>query len=1362
MSSSHSQTTATLLALCLTCLTANQVPGQPPTLSSAPTATELSIEEASAKACTGRILDALEQYQRILDTAPDELVPVILPRAGLYGLSHLAGAGVLIQPVDRSHWLPARWVCHLHLSRLPWSARKLYRERIDGQAAKRLEHAKTRSDDGGLETLLADFYVSAAAEEALLILGNRAFERGHFDRAAWYWSMLQGAHENNISSTRLYYPDAKIDPANLLARLLLVKLFRQETGNMRAEISAFRKKYPTAEGLLAGRAGNYSATLEELLAQPHKTRLAEPAATAAGWNTFAGSPARNSLVCGKLPYYWPNQPTWQATIPAGVAPKRATLDELPAPPTDHPRGLAFFPVLAHGYAYLADATSVYAYDLRTGSRSTVFDLRKTVLVPGLDSRIPARSALRYTLTVANDYLYVRLGTQALRVGREDEKADDEPVRDNYSCVVCFGPLRHAQPNALPVRWVLRPPTVVKDTSSIFEGTPIVLGTRLYALTWRRLGGDAISSIVCYQNLDRRDPPELLWQKDVGKAVSPASGEATTLHQLLTLADSRIVYCNNTGSILALEAQSGMLAWAYQYRRKERMGETVPIGLNPCLFDGARIFAAPTDTDAVICLDAFTGRWLWDQEGLQGTQFLGVTRDTLICTVRGPVKGIRGINVQRGTSWAQHDDGGTESFGRGFVSPDVVVWPTKHGIHFLRPEDGASLRQPIPGMFGNLCYADGFLVVTTPTEIWGFMAERQWLDSRKRQVENDPTDLRAQMHLALAEADAGEFAAARQRFLHVAGMDPSDLRATQRWRELVLDHLHSAIRSNDEPSIAAVLNDPEVRADAELHALVLVAQTSKAFAAGKSDVAQKLLQETVELPSAQRLALRDGHGFLRRLDDLASITQTFHVEHLPSHKREIKKIVHETATKELSDVPEALQPKNITPTKVSGLLPLRCIGKQQDSTLFAAAGRHIYRFQEESKQIVHVGDVFFDPEVAATYEDSLIVAGAGGIVALPLKQGGKEWQFQPGALAVCATPPNVRGKIDAAASPLPLPSFSIRNRDEPTQPPHLCAFRMVENHFFCLVAGRELLCLDVRTGQNRWQQQGPSFHGEWGAHYRPHYFASKSAVMLQTESGRLCSYALADGAPQDNGLLSEMPWLQDPLLVGQDDMVGALDPETLVRIQLNPYRKVWIQKMAHPVSGTGAYPQLRLHGSHLLVLWPRTHGQELECFNSATGTRSWKEEIFLGTAPYDLHNAGLDDSTLHLLHEGKLRTLALATGKMTATFPLAETATGTWKVQTLRTTLLLYPTQALPQQPSGNYEARLLAGGLGLPRLAGWLKNRYNGWMMRTLPLVVVNRTTGTIQQRCGLPAYGPAVSVAPVSAGWCVFVGNGAWYVSAK
>ena len=91
--------------------------------------------------------------------------------------------------------------------------------------------------------------------------------------------------------------------------------------------------------------------------------------------------------------------------------------------------MAFEPVVADGKAIVADARYVTAYDLRTGAVEKWYDAAG---VNGVhpDLNLPTPPDLRYTLTVAGDRVFVRLGTQSVRDAptTDGPKDGDKPRR----------------------------------------------------------------------------------------------------------------------------------------------------------------------------------------------------------------------------------------------------------------------------------------------------------------------------------------------------------------------------------------------------------------------------------------------------------------------------------------------------------------------------------------------------------------------------------------------------------------------------------------------------------------------------------------------------------------------------------------------------------------------------------------------------------------------------------------------------------------------------------------------------------------------------------------------------------------------
>lgn len=695
-------------------------------------ATAAQIEDGLEKVRGGKWLDAIEQFQKVIDTAGDELVPV-----------------------DRNHHAPARLVVQGHIAKMGAEGVTLYRRRVDGQAATRLLEAKKSRDDTALQRLVADMFAAKPTEGAILELAQHAFLRGDFDAAEHYWRMLLPAVEHDERILR--YPSPETSTAEIQARLLMLQLFRGERAEVQAGLKEFRAKHADASGTLAGKTGKYLDTLTHLLNNPNETTLAKPPEQA-GWPTFAGSPSRLGNTRMRLPYFWPDTPTWKSPLPF----LRGGRFDSPPPDGTHPRSLAFHPVVADGRAYLPDGSRVLSIDLMTGKVSGAAWPKG-----GEDTRIPTRQDIRHTLTEHEGILYARFGPSALKAGEGAEVK---------SFIVGLG-----QPTGATAArrgwwlrtlgewretlWQLDPP-LLANAMTHFEGAPLIHNDRLYVGLWRQSAGDAIAGVACYRIDDLKTAPELVWQQWVGKAGSEPNGETRFRHALLSVSGPNVIYCTDGGAVVALNANDSKTAWEYRYPRIER--PTLPRyrDLCPPLCDGGRIYAAPTDTDRLLCLDAFTGKLIWDREGIEVVHLLGVSQGRLIATIAGQVKGIRGFNLRTGADsgengWTIHDDGGEATFGRGLVSEEALVWPTKHGLHFLNPADGSPLRSPIRGSFGNLCYADGVLLVTTAMEIWGYVSEAKKLSDRRKAIEKEPESPTLHADLCQSLIDAGHYSEAEK-------------------------------------------------------------------------------------------------------------------------------------------------------------------------------------------------------------------------------------------------------------------------------------------------------------------------------------------------------------------------------------------------------------------------------------------------------------------------------------------------------------------------------------------------------------------------------------------------------------------------
>ena len=338
--------------------------------------TRKRLVEAQAKLSAGTTADAVDDLLRVLADSGDDLV----------------------QLADGSHQ-PARRLIHRALAGLPADALKSLRDRIDEPARKLLEAGRAARDPKPLRALLDRYFVSRSAEPALLLLGELAFERGEFAAAERYWRTLLPP----VGDTALSFPQPATDPAPVAAKSLLAALFAGDVERVATELPAFRAKYPTAAGRLAGTDGKYADTLAKLLAAPPKVPSGSE-----GWTTLGGNPHRDGRTSQPLPRYLPNQPKWKTPIPRDAA------DQDRPKPAGVPaaRTLAHHPVILGGTAYLADAGRVFAFHLRTGAARVAYDVRAhdpRLAFDPAELAKPTPFDADFALTAAGGKLYARLG-----------------------------------------------------------------------------------------------------------------------------------------------------------------------------------------------------------------------------------------------------------------------------------------------------------------------------------------------------------------------------------------------------------------------------------------------------------------------------------------------------------------------------------------------------------------------------------------------------------------------------------------------------------------------------------------------------------------------------------------------------------------------------------------------------------------------------------------------------------------------------------------------------------------------------------------------------------------------------------------
>jgi outer membrane protein assembly factor BamB len=621
---------------------------------------------------------------------------------GYYRLARDADDALVALPASQPIWTGVRGSSQLRrlvqrrLATLPRTVLETYRRRVDLEAQRLLDAGRRSRSAEPLRRLLDDYFCSRQGEKALDLLGDLAFEQGHFAEALSWWRQL--VPSARVDADALVYPGPRVDRACVQAKQVLALALAGRSEQAHRELERLQREHPDATGHLAGRDGNYAATLREAL---EKLGGAED-----HWPTFAGADSRNSRVphC-PAPALWEDGPTWRVPLP--------------------PRGrMAYHPALGAGQVVVAGPASVVSYDLFTGKELFRYGEKDG----GLDEEptgLPHRSrGPHYSLTIAGRRAYARLGQQTLAPKRQEAGG---------SYLVCLDLADGAPPRAREL-WRIQAQSE-DGQSAFFEGAPLVRDERVYIAVSRLVGTRHQTAIACYDAHGKRR-----WWRDVCDCPEFDTETSPRYQQhLLTWAGNQLVYCSHAGAIGALDPWTGQPLWGVRYpQRGLSRGEEIPTIREPapCLYVDGLLLVAPLDADRLFCLEATTGRVRWEQESVEVVDLIGAAEERVFFTTP---RGLQAVALATGqTAWQQPAEGRLPSRGRGLIAGDWLFWPTqdpKLPVRAVNLAEGqphagppslsvaSELLEPtrlrqIPA--GNLAFAQGCLVVAGTAELTVFI------------------------------------------------------------------------------------------------------------------------------------------------------------------------------------------------------------------------------------------------------------------------------------------------------------------------------------------------------------------------------------------------------------------------------------------------------------------------------------------------------------------------------------------------------------------------------------------------------------------------------------------------------------------
>lgn len=1139
---------------------------------SKPTASR--IAEARKRIDEGKLSEGVEELQQVLDAAGDDLTPV-----------------------DAGRSVQARRLCHAVLASLPPAGLELYRQGAEPRAAKWLEQAKAERDSRWLRKIVDDAFCTRAGEEALNLLGDRAFERGDFDEAEIWWRLLLPPEPDarRAADPRYGYPDARQTPARVEAKLVLARMLRGRDAEFHATLQAYRDRHGKAEGKLAGRTGRFADILGAFAADNREPRATQ-------WTTFGGDGTRGQIVAGtprlldRLGQICRDGPEWRFSLA-----ERKKLTGTPLPlgtarrTADRVSRLMYHPLFVNGQVLVADTRTVTAYDVRSGQIEPWFDAARDG--GGGNLRQVAGSDLRCTLTSAEGCLFARLGTQEINPG-------PDAAGRLASYLVCLRLKPTTKQRRL--RWLAVPPP-----GAIFEGAPVAGGGLAHVAAIRAAGDRHVTSILTYP-VDSTERPAPLWQVDVSESREPRRNEHRTRHHLLTLAGPCLVYCTHAGSVVAVEARNGRRLWATRYPStgmQQRGDDAWPHDLAPCLFADGKIFVAPADSDRVLCLDPDTGRLLWERERTRVVHLLGVGAGRLIFATS---RGLRAVSAQDGSDkegWVVPETGlePLRSVGRGFLVEDLVLWPTERGVVAIRQQDGLQPDNPtllrnIPR--GNLVWSEGCLAVAGAEDLSVFVPPAWRLDAKEKAAAIQPVTATL-LRLARAELDAGRFHRALEHAQH-AEKEVLGAAMRERCRELqheaLLSHLERAISGDEhadpEQLLRRASGEPFTPA-ARVRALSRAARWWQA--AGKSAKARKAWQTILDTAELRGASASDPRG----LPCSGAVLARRQLGNDVEHRRESGP----AACPPRADRRGLLLRDWQAPLEEDWQLLVATDSDDSagDLAIFSTPKGLGCRKAADGKECWQAA-LSFRASWVGTHNGLIVAGGESGAAGIAAVDGSLVWE-------------------------LPM---------VPSQ--GLSAFQLSAGKLFCLVNERRLLAVDAERGWPLWARWAPGGpfalpDGRFGSTFK----AAGDRLLIQNAAGYAWLLDSASGRTIYDMPAPEAPWSGPPLILSGGRWCVVESATRIVARDGATGKEIWRHDIGGQTTLTGEPPLLAGGGDVLLMVSATNLGQEVQRLDVLDGKPRWPHSIRLPEARIDFADWGLDAAALYIARAGTLAAWSLRDG-----------------------------------------------------------------------------------------------------------------------
>ncbi|MCZ6682252.1 MAG: PQQ-binding-like beta-propeller repeat protein, partial [Planctomycetota bacterium] len=614
--------------------------------------------------------------------------------------------GTSIERIDRCRFISIRDHVNRRIAGWPADGIAAYREAFEGRAAEALRRAQQGREIEALVGVGERFYATGPGAAALDAAAELAIERGDFASARQWYARLLADHPER---------DRLGDQWRVKASLC--SAWAGDSAALRAISDELPPDQPGPSVAWGGREQPLGEFVRAVLSDDDTFKRV--ITVAARSSMLGGGPDRRG--------FFESNATAEAVLWrfSSFDSRPRNLGDVHEPDSlrsesamrelQSGRRLSMSPVAGGGLIFVHNHRTVWAIDAESpDSAAWRYDLVDGPLQQPRwlsEEELPPLS----TSTWSDGRLYVHLD-------REPPSSIDGRVGES-SVLVCL--------DAKHGRELWR--NEMKGFASKFEetridGAPLVHQGRLFAVVRRRkpFGFEA-----CFLHRFDMQTGQLVWSAHVGEAATGSYGyrRATLSHPAAE--GDRIFVQTNLGTVAAVSATTGRIAWLRRYKSKfadgaeghwpSRLGEQMRSWqYQPTVLWQDRVLCMPLDMTSILVLDQNDGREIRriPLSRLYAPQYILGVHGDLLYTVGTQVTGYD-LRADQ-PAWTRPLAEG-RPFGRGIVTSSGLFIPTTHGL--LRyPLDGGAA-----GVYawslesaGNLIALPDQIVVASSGSVFGLV------------------------------------------------------------------------------------------------------------------------------------------------------------------------------------------------------------------------------------------------------------------------------------------------------------------------------------------------------------------------------------------------------------------------------------------------------------------------------------------------------------------------------------------------------------------------------------------------------------------------------------------------------------------